>query len=630
MCGINGYFFFNSEVKTNKHLDNVHKMNDLLFRRGPDSGDVYNHSNIIFGFRRLSIIDLDHHSNQPMIDEENQLVIVFNGEIYNFTDLKEILISEGYSFKTKSDTEILLKSYLRWGENCVNHFNGMWSFVIYDKKNNSIFASRDRLGKKPFYYYYNKDYFIFSSETKTISEVENLKTLNNNKAFEYLAFGYNKTNNTETFYKSIYELQSGTNLSIKENQIKFYNYWKLEIDKYKFQPKESINDTLTKLFNDSIKIRYQSDVPIGILLSGGLDSSIITETSLKLIQNHTLNLNQLNAYTVRFNNFNRDESKIAEEYSAKFNNLNLKIIEPNLEKIVNELEDIIYGLDQPVFSFNTIIHQEILEEIKKDGIKVVLNGQGADEAFYGYEKYLIGYYLLDIFNINPINYFKEFRQIKRNNYSSNYIFKQIFKSFLSKSKASFLRAKYQEKIIDVLSSSFVKKNYHKLNFNYRFEFNSTNLKRYSIEHINNIGLNSILHYEDVSSMYQSIEMRSPFLDYRILEYAFSIPDKLKYKNGITKKILRETIGKTLPEKIRDNKNKIGFETPFIDYMNSSPMKEYINEIINSESFKTKAIWNAELIKNKFENINTNIAFPFWRILNFEIWCKKNNVIIKDL
>lgn len=626
MCGINGIIVRGRINSIDYYKSKIVKMNSKLVHRGPDSDGTYCKENVFFGFRRLSILDLSEIANQPMVSDDGNVVLVFNGEIYNYIELLVELKKKGYNFKTKSDTEVIIQSYKEWGIDCVNKFNGMWAFALYDFQKGLFFSSRDRMGVKPFYYAVNDEYFVFSSETKSIVAAESFNQANLTRAYEYLAYGYNKTNDGETFYSGVKELLPGHRLLIKNNQVIIEKYYELTNDKVNFKNANEYSEYFKDLFTEALSIRYRSDVPVALLLSGGLDSSVIANSSNDLIKNGNLNQNKLIAYTAHFPNYVYDEFQIVNNYAKTLEHVELRTVVPDLNIISGEIENIIYGLDQPVQSFTTIVHYLLLKEIKKDGIKVALNGQGADEAFYGYDRYIIGCFLLDELLKTKGQFLKQYGAIRNNlNYTNSYIFLQLLKSLLTKRTASFLRAKFQEHTLDVLSQNFIRREKNHFTSQYKFSFSGSNLLNYTIDHIKNTGLNSILHYEDVSSMLNSVEMRSPFMDYRIMEFAYSIPDSEKFDLGITKKIIRNTLGNRLPKEIVNNYNKIGFNTPFSEYVKSDSFGKVIDNILSSSDFSSRNIWDSKKLKYIFNNIDEFPSFPLWRFINYEIWLRVNKI-----
>ena len=629
MCGITGLISLSNSIDFQTREDfksTVSEMNDLIAHRGPDSDGIYIKNPICFGFRRLSILDLSDDANQPMLSNNGDIVIIFNGEIYNYIELKSELISKGYVFKTTSDTEVIINSYIEYGFNCVDKFNGMWAFAIYDFSKKVLFCSRDRFGVKPFYYYLNNDILYFSSELKSLHQACGLTRANLSKVYEYLAYGY-RINDGETFLENCSELLPGTNMIYENNQLRFHKYWELGMNNYKHNDSLSIHDEYSQLFESAVRLRYRSDVPVGILLSGGFDSSSIAKVTDNLIEKGDLEQNEIHAFIASFPNFKDDETEIAREFIKTCKHIRLHEMVIDSKNIADDFEETIYGLDHPVSSFATIAHNNIMKKCNERGIKVVLNGQGSDEAYAGYVRYISGVHLLDQLLSRKGNFFSEFHHLNSlNKYSKSHLLSQMFKSTLSLPFSSYLRAKYIEKSLSCLNSEFVKSNYNHYKSDWKFSLKGDNLNRYLLNHITHKTLNNILQYEDVSSMMESIEIRSPFMDYRLMEFAFSIPNKLRFNKGVTKVIQRETIGKMLPDSITHNRKKIGFNTPFTEYLSGDPaFKSYIFDIINSKSFSSKKIWDAGKIIKKFENPEKYPEFPFWRFINMEVWSKGYNI-----
>ncbi len=629
MCGINGYFLLNNSLDFDPYQDLKSKltlMNNIITHRGPDAEGIYIKKPVGFGFRRLSILDLTAAANQPMESNDGRIVMVFNGEIYNYIELRQELLSKGYVFKTESDTEVIINYYLEYGEKCVERFNGMWALAIYDFRSNKLFCSRDRLGVKPFYYCLYDNLLFFSSELKAIHAVCKLRTANLSKVYEYLVYGY-RINDGETFFDNCHELLPGTNLIIENNNIRFNKYWILKNNLHKHIDNLTPYEEYSQLFEDAVKLRYRSDVPVALLLSGGLDSSGIAKVTDNFIEKGELEQNDIHAYIASFPNFKDDETAIVREFIKTCRHIRLHEILIDPKNILNDFEKTIYGLDHPLFSFTSIAHNNIMKECNKRGIKVVLNGQGSDEAYAGYARYISGVHLLDQLLSSGGSFLREFHQLNtQNKYSKSFLIAQMIKSTLSQSSSSYLRAKFQEKSIGCLDKDFIKENYSHYNSEYKFSLKGDNLNKYLLNLINHQGLNAILHYEDISSMQQSIEIRSPFMDYRLMEFAFSIPNDLKFKNGVTKIIQRETIGKMLPDSITKTRKKIGFLTPFTDYISSIPeFRSYIFETLNSQSFISKKIWKADKIIKIFRNPSKYSNFPFWRVINLEVWSKMYNI-----
>ena len=625
MCGINGILYFNSYCSNKPRSffeNNIQMMNTEIAHRGPDGEGMLINYPVCLGHRRLSIIDLSPNAGQPMYNENNSVAIIFNGEIYNYRELTPDLKSKGHIFKTKSDTEVIIHSYEEYGIDCVNRFNGMWAFVIYDFNKRLFFASRDRFGVKPFYYYTDEKEFIFSSEIKAILKIKKITEANHGKVFDYIAYGY-KTSNGDTFFKNLNELKPAHNLVIHNDKLEIKKYWDFNGAETK---ENEINEKLNFLLHDSVNIRFRSDVPVSILLSGGLDSSIIARITDELIETRQLDRESVTAYSATFPGFEYDESGIVKEFTGTCKHIKSIELSPGKENLLGSINDFVYCMGEPLFSATSFVHHFLMKEIKKQGVKVVLNGQGSDEAWGGYGRYFIGYFLLDLLLTHPQRFLSQMNFISdKMKYSYRFILSQTFKAVLSRRYASYLRAKYRENTIDCLSFDFFKGNYNYFTNQHYKKLTGENLSGYMKHNIQYQGFNQILHYEDHSSMQSSIEMRSPFIDYRLMELAFSIPAEKKIDKGVTKKILRELFKDKLPASIIENHQKIGFATPFDDWIEQEDFSKFINDLLNSDSFNSKKIFQPGKVRNIFRNKKDNKDFPFWRIMNLELWSQTYNI-----
>ena len=327
MCGICGIINFSTIPVQKLSLETMMKR---MKHRGPDDEGIFIDKNLGLGFVRLSIIDLSENGHQPMIDDSERYVIVHNGEVYNYNELKSELVKKGYRFKSNTDSEVILNSYIEWGPACQEKFNGMWAFTIYDKKTNEIFISRDRYGIKPFYYFLNKDKFIFASEIPPILKILKKKPDPNLQAvFDYMAF--NRTDqNEDTFFSGIKKLEPGCSISIKDNKLKIHEWYDLRSN-----IKEPFANALDfrEVFKSAVGLRLQSDVPLGVCLSGGLDSSSITSTLLK-----DFSLSDLKTFSAIYEkNQNCDESEYIYEYKDVLKNMHFTT--PSAETLINDLSD---------------------------------------------------------------------------------------------------------------------------------------------------------------------------------------------------------------------------------------------------------------------------------------------------
>lgn len=618
MCGINGIIFFKGPPAENEQREIILKMNTAIAHRGPDGEGMFCAGNVALGHRRLSIIDLTPEGNQPMFNEDRSIVIVYNGEIYNYKELIPVLAKKGHRFRSSSDTEVVLHAYEEYGEDCVKMFNGMWAFAIYDMNEHKLFFSRDRFGVKPFYYYKDESRFIFSSELKAILQAVNVTEANHGKVYEYIAYGY-KTTDGDTFFSGINELLPGNNLTISNGQITARRYWEISRREGGRSDGEA---GLRELMEDAVRIRFRSDVPVSLLLSGGIDSGIIAGITNSLIEGGELPDAKVSSYSAVFPGFEFDESEAIKEILRLCPGISGNFVTPDSGDLTEKLEQFVYAMGEPVFSSTSFAHSILMKCIADNGVKVVLNGQGADEAWCGYGRYIIGYFLLDTFVRSPGKFMKQFRLAGKNmEFSSGMIIGQLLKSLMPRQTASFLRAKYSEGIIEALNANFVRENAGRIRDKSDGPLSGRSLSGYMLHNISYQGFGQILHYEDHSSMMNSVEIRSPFIDYRVMELAFSVPDEAKLYDGITKKILRETFASLLPEGVVNAKRKIGFVTPFEKWAQSGEFSRFASKIFGSDEFLSRKLFNEKILALKINSSKRSADFPLWRLLNLELWTR---------
>ena len=445
MCGIAGIISPDRSVLNYPVLKN---MADSLAHRGPDGEGLWINKNHTTGFahRRLSIIDLSADAAQPM-HYLQQYSIVYNGEIYNYLELKNDLKKSGYHFNTSGDTEVILAAYDCYKEKCLQYFDGMFAFAIWDESDQTLFAARDRFGEKPFYYYYEKDIFAFGSEMKALWAAGINKILENKMILNYISLGHvqNPANKAQTFYKNISSLPPShyLTLDIKNNRLKIENYW--GIDK-QFQVKineENAVQKLHTLFAISVNRRLRSDVPVGASLSGGLDSSTIVYYIQKLLGRDFGNLKTFSAV---FPGFEKDEKKYIQQIVAEFK-LESHTTIPYAENLLKEFEKLCYHQEEPFPSASIYAQYKVFELAKNQDIKVLLDGQGADETLAGYHKYL-HWYLQEMVSRNKFSGATKERQLlHKNNIEFNWGIKNILATYLPSHASIALEKKEYNKII---------------------------------------------------------------------------------------------------------------------------------------------------------------------------------------
>ena len=580
---------------------------ELMKHRGPDDKGIFIEDNIGIGFVRLSIIDLSPSGHQPMFSQDKRYVLAYNGEIYNYIELRTELISLGRSFLTTSDSEVLLESFIVWGEDCLNHLNGMWSFVIYDRVNKRIFASRDRFGIKPFYYYRSEKTLAFASEIPALLKLINEKPIPDYEIiFDYLTL--NRTDHTSnTFYKNIKKLQHGCTLVIDSNKLIISKWYDLS---ERVSCTEGFKNPAEykELLSSAIKVHLRSDVPVGVCLSGGLDSSSIVSVLLS-----EFSKNDLNTFSAVYDNsFSKNEAKFIDEYSQRIRTM--YFVTPSSENLNNDLEKFIKAHAEPVPTTSPYAQFKIME-LAKDKVTVTLDGQGADEQLAGYH-YFYGFYFKELLLTgNLILLCRELMFYFKIHHSC-----LGFKTFLyfllpeRLRKSTNIRArKYLLKgfINEFGNSSVITKNL----------YGTGTLRESLINHFE-FKMEHLLKWEDRNSMYFSLESRVPFLDYRLVEKTLASSNEMKIKDGMTKYILRESMKGVLPEKIRQRKDKTGFATPEDEWFRNTSWQSIIFAILESDSFRLRNIINPEIAKELYRKHLTgkiNVSRDIWKWINLELW-----------
>lgn len=617
MCGIVGIY----NLKGNP-VDSfmVQKMADALKHRGPDDRGIYVNKNMGLGHQRLSIIDVSSAGYQPMANEDKSLYIIFNGEIYNFKKLKEILKSLGHRFISKTDTEVILHSYEEWGINCLEKFNGMFSFAIWDKKNRQFFLARDRMGEKPLYYYLDQEQFIFASEIKAILENYNVpRKIDHQGLVNYFTFGHSIA--PDTIYQGIKKLLPGHYLIFKNNQIKIEEYWDPFIpNKKEDKGKDYYQQTIREIFEESVKEELISDVPLGVFLSGGIDSSSVVAMMAKN------GVSPLRTFSVGFDvagtEFNElsDAKIVANHFKTEHHELFLK--EPDLINILNKL---VYHYDEP-FGDAAAFPVFYISQFTKKYVKVVLTGEGGDEVFGGYRRYIVENNRSKLLALNWLfenNMFqKTIKSLPGLRRTKKFAETVLIENDLSR-YTNWLVFFSKEMIDNFLKPELLVAEKDSLKI-YKEYFS-----RYKPESF----LDKIMYLDqkillpdcylekvDKASMAFGLETRSPILNHHLVEFANSIPSKYKIKDGKTKYIFKEAMKDFLPKQIF-KKRKHGLAVPTNIWFKGK-LKNYLFEIIFDKKTKARGYFNfpyIEKLYKSYQNGNQPFDSQLWLILNFELW-----------
>ncbi len=595
MCGIAGILSFSNRIEEASIL----RMISTLTHRGPDGEGIWidNSAKIGLGHKRLSIIDLSESGKQPMHYAEGRYSITFNGEIYNYTEIKEELTRKGYQSISNSDTEVLLALFDLKKEACLNDLDGMFAFAIWDSKEERLFCARDRFGEKPFYFHKTNEFFAFASEMKAIFSLGVSRIQSRKKIYNYLLYGIleDPHDKTTTFYEQVYQLEPSHYLIISsDNKIITKRYWDINLEiKSNLTEFESI-EKFNELFTRSIERRLRSDVPVGSSLSGGLDSSSIVMKIDKLKKENKIQ----KTFSARFKGFSKDEGTFMQ---MVIDNTKVEphFVFPSLNSVINNFDTICKHQEEPFGSASIAIQYEVMKLAKENGVTVLLDGQGADEMLAGYKFYWTAY-LSQLyrenrtkFNSETSNYFQTHGEMPP--YTNDYIFKWNAYNTSSFRQVSDLRRKFK-----TVDSSFYLGLHPDLVMQYRSNPNpipkTTTLKENLYFSMMRRGLVELLRYADRNAMANSVEVRLPFLSHELVEFVFSLPDKLLLSNGWTKYILRKSMEGTMPKEITWRKDKIGFEPPQEEWMKNKFFLDYLNEAKTS-------LKKEKIIQNENSNLN---------------------------
>ncbi|MDQ3019953.1 MAG: asparagine synthase (glutamine-hydrolyzing) [Bacteroidota bacterium] len=650
MCGIFGVLNFNEvNVDFNALQDSV----NIIRHRGPDdegyavfntykgtceerfgdtseikkgtyilsnSQDVFN---LAFGFRRLSILDLSINGHQPFFNKEKTICIIFNGEVYNYIEIREELISKGYRFRTATDTEVIMNAYTEWGEDCLNRFNGMWGMALYDIRKNILFCSRDRFGVKPFYYYKDEKNFVFASELKAIIEYfkkDSSFKKKINKEITYDYFVNNFTDHTEnTFIKGIKQLPPSNFIKIHNKEFSVKKYFDIEVNKEfgKYDPGKfkSVKQNFEALLFDSVKLRLRSDVSVGTCLSGGLDSSSVVSIINKfLTEDKNFDRSQIGdkqkTFSAVYDDPLIDERNFIEEI-VRATNCDSHYVFPDKAAFAEDVDKFIYQLDEPIGGTSPYAQWNVMKLAKQNKVTVLLDGQGADESLGGYEVYFAFLYSN---LLKQGNYIQLISELSKNFHKGMEMLNRGFKYYRNLKSENI-----KSPVSQFYNPDFLINHRGRNVLEYRTK---DNLNQKLYEDFSQFILPSLLRFEDRNSMMFSIESRTPFLDYRIIKYLFETEAVYKIHNGWSKWILRNSMKKFIPDKIVWRRDKKGFPTPERKWM--MRLKDDFVNTVQGNRDELNLFFNIELILNSYDEIisNPEIKSHFlWKIYNFAKWKK---------
>ncbi|MCG6553490.1 MAG: asparagine synthase (glutamine-hydrolyzing) [Candidatus Magnetominusculus sp. LBB02] len=624
MCGIAG--FIGIKRPDFEATATLKQMVHALVHRGPDDmgyemlpfGEKDGYAAL--GHRRLKIIDLTENGHQPMEHSESAVCIIYNGEVYNYMELKAELIDAGVSFVSTTDTEVILNAYEKWGTACFSRFNGMWALAIVDMNRGKIILSRDRMGVKPLYYYKTDEDIIFASEIKALLlHPKTKKEPNLDKIFRYISGSYRYVDNDNaSFFKDICQVPKGSFIEIDQTlAANITTYWQLNpnLIQRDIKDDEAI-EQFRDLFVDSVRLRLRSDVPVGAMLSGGMDSTSITCTAYKLLK-HPI---------VTFSGITGDQKGVYDESEyidsvIREINADYHYIKPDPADIFDTVEKMLAFHDEPICTVTWYSLYLIAKKIKDSGITVVLNGHAGDELLAGYWDHY-HYHFYDLFQDGEIDAMNNEIAAWRDNHGRpadeagrtiRYIASMRKDRALESSKFTDYSYLLNKDIVEEYKTVLILPE----------EFSDELSRRLCMELFYET-VPATLRPEDRNTMSQSIESRSPFLDYRLIEFCFSLPGRLKIRGGLGKWILREAMKGVLPEDVRTRKDKSGFIAPADQWFRTINRMQMYN-LLNSESLKKRGIFDIAELNAMFDEHLAglkNHQMVLWQIMSLELWFRR--------
>lgn len=624
MCSISGIINKSGEAIDESLLRII---SDRMILRGPDDGDIYIDNNIGLAHRRLSIIDLST-GNQPMQIEEGQVVIVYNGEVYNFCNLKEELEKKGHRFVSTSDTEVVARCYVEYGiEGCLSRLEGMFAFAIYDRQKKTVYIARDRYGEKPLYFYEDDHAFYFASELKAFSPSLEKFDIDETALNLFLTLSYIPA--PYTIYKGVHKLQQGCYMEFDEQGIyQIHQYYNPvdEIGKERGDSYKEAIEKLKSLLTDSVRQRMVSDVPMGAFLSGGIDSSIICCLMASLSDK------PINTFSIGFDERDYDESDRAEAVAKHIGSNHKKFI-LHYNDVLDILDDIIDYYDEP-FGDSSAIPSYYVAKLAHEDVKVVLTGDCADELFGGYEKYLAEYYSARYQKLPKLarkGFEKIVNAIPLNDYTNNGLRKA--KKVIQYSKDTGFDLYYDmlclgfndEERFNLLKPEFytdIKKSYRA--FYGSLPNSTTYLQKEQVIDVYRVLEGQMFPKVDRACMHNSLENRAPFIDSGIVDFALNLPDKYKIDGNNKKKILKDAFRDVLPKETLEF-SKRGFGVP-VDHWFRNELKEELTSLLNEEVINKQGIFNYEYISKLLEEHisgKENHKGMLWNLFVFQKWYLNN-------
>lgn len=625
MCGIFGYIN-NQGYCASEAVEIVSQGMQAISHRGPDGSGMWisNDGKVGLGHLRLSIIDIESGS-QPMVSQDSRYIIIFNGEIYNYLELQQELGQR--EFKTNSDTEVILQAYKVWGEKCLSRLRGMFSFVIWDDLEKKLFLARDRFGIKPLYLVKTSRGIFFSSEIKAFLPFMDSRTLNKRGFSDYISFQF--CIGEKTLIENVVQIPAAHYAILQPNyDLKTNCYWEVQYNIDYEHTERWFVERLKELIHDSMKIHLRADVEVGSYVSGGIDSSFLASYANNLSGQASMKI--FNGRFCEGDGF--DESSYARDL-ANQHNLSLHISSIDENDFIENIESVIWHLDQPTAGPGSFPQYMVSKEASKH-VKVVLGGQGGDEIFGGYARYLIAYFEQCIKGaidgtLHNGNYIVSYESII-SNLETLRQYKPMLKEFWSSGLFDERDERYwrlvnrSHTISDIISPNYLDSSYTYEEFKSIFWGKNVNKEAYfdSMTHFDfKTLLPALLHVEDRMSMAHGVESRLPFLDHPLVEFLATVPADIKFSNGELKRFLKLIAFDYLPASIRGRKDKMGFPVPLNVWLarRGSKVRDYIGDLLGSERARNRPYLAGKLEIDKILNSQSIYGRNLWALISLEIW-----------
>jgi asparagine synthase (glutamine-hydrolysing) len=621
MCGINGIAF---SQKSKRRIDRrvLEKMRDVIFHRGPDDGGMFTEENIGLGHRRLSIVDVSHGA-QPMFNEDGALVIIYNGEIYNHADYREELEAKGHVYRTHCDTETILHLYEEYGAKCVEKLRGMFAFAIWNRRKKTLFIARDRLGVKPLYYVHDAEgNLFFGSEIKTLLEANAIKPeLNYNALPDQLA--NHGTSFDETLFKGVKRLLPGHTLLWQDGRLKIEEFWDVRFTpKHEEKPDAEFIDEWRELFKHSVKLRLMADVPLGMFLSGGIDSSAICAMMAEMVDD------PIKTFSVGFAEREANEFEYARIVAKAYKTEHHEItITP--EQFFAELPNLVWHEDEPL-GFIASVPLYFVSRLAQKHVKVVLTGEGSDEILAGYGRYAKA--------VSLLNYGEKYESLTPNfvreivKSGASLVGRKLDRTFLTRRSdienlfldnfGVFPKAMQARLLSDETKARIEEQNPYFYQNKWLVKTDAKDVLDKLLYVDTKTYLHELLMKQDQMSMAASIESRVPFLDHKLVEFTAQMPVNMKLRGKETKFLLREAMKGILPEEIL-TRSKMGFPVPLGNWFRHE-FRHIVDEYVLSERSLARGIFNADFVREiaAKHNAGENHDERLWFLVNFEIWQRR--------